>query len=166
VVGKASCNGSISADTGDVVDFKQVNGNMVRDAGRGSPFYRTDASLKKTFRIPRTESVRLELQVDALNLFNHSNWQGFNANNVLLAIGQLGVGSPTCTRCLRPDGTYAGNNGQILHLSDITKGRISPNLLLPTFGGVAPPPVGLFDVGDPTTVDGSRLFQLSFHVRF
>lgn len=49
-----------------------------------------------------------------------------------------------------------GKSGQILHLSDITHGRISSNLLDPEFGGI----------GDPGTVDGSRLFQLSFHVRF
>src|SRR5258708_27814925 len=87
VVGKASCFGSLSADTGDVVDFQKVNGNLKRDAGRGSPFYRTDASLKKSFRIPRAESVRLELQADVLNLFNHSNWQGFNANDILSVLG-------------------------------------------------------------------------------
>ena len=154
VVGKASCLGSLSADTGDVVDFQLLNGNLKRDAGRGSPFARTDASLKKTFRVARAETVRLELQADALNLFNHSNWQGFNANNFLslLAFDP----SPTCTNCMRSNGTYAGKNGQILHLSDITKGKISSDLTNPDFGGL----------GDPSSVDGSRLFQLSFHVRF
>jgi Carboxypeptidase regulatory-like domain/TonB dependent receptor len=154
VVGKASCSGSLSADTGDVVDFKQLNGNLKRDAGRSSPFYRTDTSLKKTFRMPHAETVRLELQADALNLFNHSNWQGFNANNFLslLAFDP----SPTCKNCMRPNGTYAGKNGQILHLSDITRGKISSDLTNPDFGGL----------GDPSSVDGSRLFQLSFHVRF
>jgi hypothetical protein len=153
VVGKASCLGSLSADTGDVVDFKKLNGNMTRDAGRGSPFYRTDASLKKAFRIAKTENVKVELQADALNLFNHSNWQGFNANNVLSV---LTLGSSTCTTCMRPNGSYVGSNGQALRLSDITKGKISSDLLKPVFGLV----------GDPSTVDGSRLFQLSFHVRF
>lgn len=152
--------GALSADTGEVVDFKKINGNLKRDAGRGSPFYRTDASLKKTFRVPRAETLRLELQVDALNLFNHSNWQGFNANNIL---SLLPFGGATCTNCMRPNGTYAGNSGQILHLSDITHGKISSNLLVPNFGGIDAPLVGL---GDPSTVDQSRLFQLSFHVRF
>jgi carboxypeptidase family protein/TonB-dependent receptor-like protein len=153
VVGKASCAGSLSADTGDVVDFRKINGNLTRDAGRGSPFYRTDASLKKTFRMPRLETVKLELQADALNLFNHSNWQGFNANNFL---SLLGLGGPTCTNCMRPDGTYAGKSGQILKVTDIKRGKISSDLLNPDFGGL----------GDPSSVDGSRLFQLSFHVRF
>ncbi len=104
--------------------------------------------------MPRAETVRLELQADALNLFNHSNWQGFNANNFLslLAFDP----SPTCVNCMRPNGTYAGKNGQILHLSDINHGKISSDLLDPNFGGL----------GDPSSVDGSRLFQLSFHVRF
>jgi carboxypeptidase family protein/TonB-dependent receptor-like protein len=154
VVGKASCLGSLSADTGDVVDFQLLNGNLKRDAGRGSPFFRTDASLKKSFRIAKAETVRLELQADALNLFNTSNWQGFNANNFtsLLAFDP----SPTCTNCMRSNGTFAGKNGQILHLSDITKGKISKDLTNPDFGSL----------GDPSSVDGSRLFQLSFHVRF
>ena len=161
VVGKASCSGSLSADTGDVVDFQKINGNMTRDAGRGSPFYRTDTSLKKAFRVSRGDNpVKLELEADALNLFNHSNWQGFNANNFL---SLLGLGSSTCTNCMRPNGTYVGNSGQVLHLSDITHGKVSSNLLAPAFGGSGAPLSGL---GDPSAVDGSRLFQLSFHVRF
>jgi hypothetical protein len=154
VVGKASCAGSLSADSFDVVDFPLLNGNLKRDAGRGSPFYRTDASLKKVFRVARAETVRLELQADALNLFNHSNWQGFNANNFLSLLPF--DPSPTCTNCMRSNGTYAGKNGQILHLSDITRGKISKDLTNPDFGGL----------GDPSSVDGSRQFQLSFHVRF
>ena len=161
VVGKAACAGSLSADTLDVVDFKQLNGNLTRDAGRGNPFYRTDASVKKTIRIPKAENVRVELQADALNLFNHANYQGFNAFNVLSV---LPLGGPGCINCMLPNGTYAGNNGQILRLSDITHGRISSNLLDPSFGGKdLLPGQGL---GDPSAVDGSRLFQLSFHVRF
>src|ERR1051326_5289047 len=150
----ASPSGSVAADDPNtVVDFKQINGNLKRDAGRGDPFYRTDASIKKTIRIPGAESVRVELQADALNLFNHTNFQGFNGLNVLslLALGPAG-----CNSCMRPDGTYAGKSGQILHLSDITHGRVSSNLLDPEFGGI----------GDPSSADGSRLFQLSFHVRF
>jgi hypothetical protein len=64
---------------------------------------------------------------------------------------------------MRPNGTYVGNSGQVLHLSDIKHGKISSNLLSPAFGGPGAPLAGL---GDPAAVDGSRLFQLSFHVRF
>ncbi len=156
VVGKASCLGSLdAADLTTIVDFKQLNGNLKRDAGRSDPFYRTDASLKKAFRIPKAENVRIELQADALNLLNHANYQGFNAFN---ALSLLQLGPAGCVSCMRPDGTYAGSGGQILHLSDITHGRISSNLLNPVFGGI----------GDPSTVDNNagRQFQLSFHVRF
>ena len=152
----ASALGSVAADDPNtVVDFKQLNGNLKRDAGRSDPFYRTDASLKKTIRIPKAENVRIELQADALNLLNHANYQGFNAFN---ALSLLQLGPAGCVSCMRPNGTYAGNNGQILHLSDITHGRISSDLLNPTFGGI----------GDPSTVDNNagRQFQLSFHVRF
>jgi hypothetical protein len=153
-VGKASCKGAIDAIDGKtIVDFSQLNGNLKRNAGLTNPFSRLDTSLKKTFRIPRSENLRLELQADALNIFNHSNWQGFVANDALEA---LTLGSPTCTVCMRPNGTYIGTNGQVLHLSDLQHGKISKDLTTPTFGGV----------GDPSTVDGSRLFQLSFHVRF
>jgi hypothetical protein len=160
--GAASGRGSVDSFSGQNVDFQFLNGNMVRDAGRGSPFYRTDMSLKKSFRIPRTESVKLELQADALNIFNHSNWQGFNTNN---ALANFSLGLPNCTNCMRSNGTYIGNSGQVLHLSDITRGKVSSNLLVPVFGGKANPLGGF---GDPSTVDNNsgRLFQLSFHVRF
>src|SRR5262249_31632021 len=116
---------------------------------------------KKSFNVTRGDNpVRLELQVDALNLFNHSNWQGFNANNFL---SLLPLGSTTCTNCMRPNGTYIGNSGQVLHLSDLTHGIVSSNLLTPAFGG---PGAALTGIGDPASVDGARLFQLSFHVRF
>jgi hypothetical protein len=160
VVGKAACAGSLSADTGDVVDFQFLNGNLTRDAGRSNPFYRTDASIKKTIRVPKSENIKVELQADALNIFNHANYQGFNAFNVLSV---LPLGTASCTNCMRPNGTYAGNSGQTLRLSDITSGRISSNLLDPAFGGLGLAGQGL---GDPASVDGSRLFQLSFHVRF
>jgi hypothetical protein len=148
----------------DVVDFQLVNGNLERNAGRTDPFARLDMSAKKTFRIPHTESVRLELQADALNVLNHANYQGFIANDVtnLVTFGAL-TPTPdptqnffTCTSCMRPNGTIIGSNGQPLNISNLRNGKVSSNLLAPLFGGI----------GDPTTADGSRLFQLSFHVRF
>jgi hypothetical protein len=173
--GAADGNGSVDFLSGETVDFKFLNGNMGRDAGRGSPFYRTDMSLKKSFKVPRTESVKIELQADALNIFNHTNWQGFNTNNALAAFdmavtrdlsGNIIALNPnffTCNNCLRPNGTYIGNSGQVLHLSDLQNGKLSKNLLNPAFGGSA---FALAGFGDPATADGSRLFQLSFHVRF
>jgi hypothetical protein len=160
----ASPLGAIDSLTGDIVDFKLVNGNLERNAGRTDPFARLDMSAKKTFRIPHSESVRLELQADALNVLNHANYQGFIANDVtnLVTFGGLTPSADptqnffTCTSCMRPNGTIVGSGGQVLNISNLRQGKVSSNLLAPIFGGI----------GDPTTADGSRLFQLSFHVRF
>src|SRR5262249_20664973 len=104
---------------------------------------------------------------------------GFNANNItsLLAFSTHKAPCPgplcgtlipnadffTCANCSRSNGTLVGNSGQVLNLSNITSGKVSSNLLIPAFGGSGAPLAG---IGDPATVDGSRLFQLSFHVRF
>ncbi len=57
---------------------------------------------------------------------------------------------------MRPDGTYVGASGQVLHLSDLQHGKVSKDLIKPVFGGI----------GDPATADIPRTLQLSFHVRF
>jgi len=160
-------SGAIDAITGDSVDFRSVSGNLGRDAGRGSPFVKFDASLHKSFSMPKYENIRLELRFDAFNIFNHSNWTSFNTNDVLTALAPS-VTNPgsaaavvnsdffNCLGCMRPNGTYVGNNGQLLHLSDLQHGKMSPNLLAGVFNGL----------GDPALVDASRRLQLSFHVRF
>jgi hypothetical protein len=161
--GGASALGAVDALTGQIVDFQMLNGNLGRDAGRGSPFYRLDVSLHKTFKIPRTESVSFELRADAFNVLNHANFQGYNSNDVLnaLSFSATGAGVPkpnffTCVSCVRPNGTLVGSGGQVLQLADLQHGRISPDLTNPVFGGL----------GDPATADIPRTFQLSFHVRF
>lgn len=164
----ASALGAIDALTGDTVDFQFLNGNLGRDAGRGSPFYRVDVSLKKEFRIPRTEHMSLELRADAFNVLNHPNWQGFNGNNDTNALVFSTVtdktapnfGAPasdffTCTSCMRPNGTLVGTGGQLLHVADIQRGKVD-NLVNPIWASI----------GDPTTTDLPRTFQLSFHFRF
>ena len=161
--GGASASGAVDALTGQIVDFQLLNGNVGRDAGRGSPFYKMDVSLHKAFKIPRAERVSVELRADAFNIFNHANFQSYNSNDVLNVLGfsASGAGIPnpnffTCTSCARPNGTLIGSNGQVLHLQDLQNGKVSPNLLQPVFGGL----------GDPATADIARTFQLSFHVRF
>src|SRR5712692_6940265 len=147
VVGSASCLGAIDPLSGDIVEFQFLNGNMSRDAGRGSPYARLDVSLKKTFKIPRAERVSLELRADAFNLFNHPNWQGFNGNNdtnflVFSADPKTGIPNAdffTCTSCIRPNGTLVGSNGQVLHLADIPRGKLDKNLASPTFGNIGNP---------------------------
>jgi hypothetical protein len=150
----ASCLGAIDPVSGNVIDFQQVSGNLGRDAGRGSPFVKFDGSLHKSFGMPRYENIKLELRFDAFNVFNHTNWTSFNSNDVLTILPLSA--SASCTLCQRPNGTFAGASGQTLHLSDLQHGKISSNLLNPTFG----------ILGDPGNADVPRLLQLSFHVRF
>ncbi len=162
--GNASSLGAIDALTGDIVDFQYLSGNVGRDAARTAPFYKFDVSIHKTFKIPRAERVSLDLRLDAFNVFNHANYQGFNSNDVTGAMGlaldpDTGAILPTlftCTSCMRPDGTYVGSGGQVLHLKDVQHGRISSSLLNPAFKGL----------GDPASADIPRTLQLSFHVRF
>jgi hypothetical protein len=169
----ADPNGPIDALSGDPVDFQLPNGNLERNAGRGNPFVRFDASLHKTIGIPKYENVKIELRFDAFNVFNHSNWASFNSNDVLETMplslttdanGNIISAAPdffTCTGCQRPNGTFVGTNGQVLHLSDLQHGKVSSNLLNgQIFNGL----------GDPAAVDingiGPRKLQLSFHVKF
>jgi len=167
----AAGSGPEDALTGDVVDFQLASGNVQRNAALGSPFVRFDASLHKSFTMPKYENVKLELRFDAFNVFNHSNWASFNSNDVLNALGLsvlrdangniIGPAPDffTCTGCERPDGTFLGTNGQVLHLSDLQHGKISSDLTNRIFNGL----------GDPASVDsgiGPRKLQLSFHVRF
>jgi hypothetical protein len=162
----ANGSGPIDAITGDPVDFKLESGGLKRNAARGSNFVRFDASLNKTFNI--RESVKLELRFDAFNIFNHSNWGSFNSNDVLTLLPlsiDTTAGAPnadffTCTFCQRPNGTFVGAGGRVLHLTDVQHGKISPDLTNPVFGFL----------GDPAAVDvngiGARKLQASFHVRF
>jgi hypothetical protein len=152
--GAASGLGAVDVLTGETVDFKQVSGNLGRDAGRGAPFVKFDTSLQKVYSIPGRENIKVELRFDAFNLLNHTNYQSFNSNDVLTAL-PFSLDT-NCTLCQRPNGTFAGANGQTLHIRDLTHGRISSNLLKPVFGGL----------GEPGAADIPRTLQLSFHVRF
>ncbi|HEY1524906.1 MAG TPA: hypothetical protein VGH51_01605, partial [Candidatus Angelobacter sp.] len=156
--------GAVDAVTGEAVTFSQVNGNLGRDAARGSPFYKFDASLHKDITMPRYENIKLELRFDAFNVFNHTNATLFNTNDVLnvMSPSVTNIGTPgatvnsdffTCTGCMRPNGTYVGNNGKTLTLADLQKGG---KILSSPFNGL----------GDPGSDDGPRKLQLSFHVRF
>ncbi len=156
--------GAVDAVTGDPVTFKSVNGNLERDAGRGSPFVKFDASLHKSFNMPKYENIKLELRFDAFNVFNHSNLISYNSNDILevLTPSVTNPGGPTavvnpdffsCTACMRPNGTYVGSNGKVLHLSDLQHGN--------KIGG------SVFNgLGNPAADDSQRKLQLSFHVRF
>src|SRR5262249_46793235 len=128
--------GAVDAVTGDPVTFQTVSGNLERDAGRGSPFVKFDASLHKSFNMPKHENIKLELRFDAFNIFNHSNLISYNSNDILEVLtpsvtnagardpithAPLWVVNPdffSCTGCMRPNGTYVGSGGATLHLSD------------------------------------------------
>jgi hypothetical protein len=157
-------SGAIDTVTGDAVDFSLVNGNVGRDAARGSPFVKFDASLHKSFSIPKYENIKLELRVDVFNIFNHSNLLAYNSNDILevLTPSVTNPGTPgavvnsnffTCTGCMRPNGTYVGTNGQVLHLSDLQHGNA---INASVFNGL----------GNPGSDDSPRKLQLSFHVRW
>jgi hypothetical protein len=160
--------GAVDAVTGDPVTFSKVNGDLGRDAARGSPFYKFDASLHKDITMPRYENIKLELRFDAFNVFNHTNATLFNTNDVLNvmspsvtnALSTDPLNPPTvnpdfftCTGCMRPNGTYVGTNGKTLMLADLQKG-----------GKIGWSPFNT--LGNPGSDDGPRKLQLSFHVRF
>jgi hypothetical protein len=159
-----SRTGAIDVITGDPVTFKTINGNLGRDAGRGSPFYKFDASLHKSITMPKYENIKVELRFDAFNIFNHSNLIFNNTNDVLSVMVPSvtgGVPNPdffTCTGCMRPNGTYVGTNGKTLTVADLQRGgKINWS---PFFSGDN---VG---IGSPGGDDAPRRLQLSFHVRF
>lgn len=161
--------GAFDIITGDAVTFKSISGNLGRDAGRGSPFVKFDASLHKTFGMPKYENIKLELRFDAFNVFNHANFISNNTNDALNVMFPSGnnLGTPgatlnpdffTCVGCMRPNGTYVGQNGQTLKISDLQKG-----------GGIGWSPFfsgGNTGIGSPGADDAPRKLQLSFHVRF
>lgn len=157
----ASCLGAVDALTGDVVEFQQVNGNAGRDVARGSPFVKFDASLHKSFSMPKYENIKLELRFDAFNIFNHTNLIAYNSFDVLtaMALGDLNTAAPAgtgffdCLGCMRPNGSYVGTNGKVLHLSDLQHGN---KIGFSTFNGL----------GAPGADDAPRKLQFSFHVRF
>ncbi len=162
--GGVTFTGAVDAVTGQAVTFSKVNGDVGRDAARGSPFYKFDASLHKDITMPKYENIKLELRFDAFNVFNHTNATLFNTNDVLnvMSPSVTNAGTPgatvnpdffTCTGCMRPNGTYVGTNGKTLTLADLQKGG---KILSSPFNGL----------GDPGSDDAPRKLQLSFHVRF
>src|ERR1039458_4900191 len=47
----------------------------------GPNFYQWDLSLRKTFKLPSREGMRLQFQADAFNAFNRTNWNNPTVNN-------------------------------------------------------------------------------------
>jgi len=137
-----------------VVDFQFVNGNLARDAAKTTPYWRFDLSVGKSFHfVPNHENWQVEFRADVFNIFNHTN---FNANNSNDVLNVLPI-SVNCTSCLDAmTGHYIGSDGRVLHLQDLRSGRVSSDLLNPIFGGL----------GDPAGTDIPRQIQLSVHIKW
>jgi hypothetical protein len=157
----ASASGPQDSFTHVPVDFQFLNGNLSRNSGRTDPYARFDINLTRTIKIPKHEQWRVEFRSDFFNLFNHTNFLLFNANDVLhlLSVPQPGSANfVNCSLCLDPfTGQYHGANGRPIRLSDLQHGRVSPKTAL---GSV------LGGLGDPAVADIARQLQLSIHARW
>ena len=149
--------GGTSAITGNsIVDFQSLNGNLQRNVGVGSRFYRFDVSIAKTVTI--RERVGLEFRANIVNILNHPNFILFNGSDVL---DNLSIGPGGCTNCIDQNtGRYIGANGQVLHLRDLQHGKVSRDLTNPIFGSPEA------SVGDPTAADIPRQIELSLRVKW
>jgi len=149
----AAPGGAADSFTGDVVDFRYVNGNLGRNMGVTSGFYQLDSSLAKLIII--RERLRVELRADFFNLFNHPNFIGFNGVDTLNAIPLSK--DPNCRSCLNAQtGFYIGSSGRALKLQDLRHGRVSRDLQNPEFAGL----------GDPTADVGPRQIQLVVRIHW
>jgi len=157
----ADPRGSVDTITGDLVDFQFVNGNLVRNAGHGDPYYRFDMSLIKAFSFK--ERMRLEFKADFFNIFNHPLFLLFNTNDVLsLMAPSL---DPNCRGCLNVfTGRYIGADGRALKIQDLQHGRVSRDIQNGIFATLNPGGNRGQGIGDPAATDISRTVQLS--VRF
>ncbi|MEK6287652.1 MAG: TonB-dependent receptor [Acidobacteriota bacterium] len=153
----ADPRGSVDTFSGDLVDFQFVNGNLVRNAGKGSPYIRFDMSFIKAF--PIRERMRLEVKADVFNIFNHPLFLLFNTNDVLSLMAPSA--DPNCRVCLNAHtGRYIGRDGRELKIQDLQNGRVSRDLLTPNFGP------SLQGLGDPAATDISRTVQVSMRFRW
>jgi hypothetical protein len=159
----ASGSGPIDSLTGETVDFKFLSGDLERNAGQGSTFYRFDFSFIKAFPIPKHEQMRFELKLDVFNIFNRANFLLFNGNpnlnELTLSLNPV-TGLPAanffnCTVCQRPNGTYVGSNGQVLTVNDLRHG-FTDALKAGQFGAL----------GNASATDLPRVFQISGRFRW
>ena len=91
--------------------------------------------------------MKVEISADLFNVFNHTNWLGFNGNN---------FGSVP----LNNNGQYVDANGNPVTVSTFQSGTVSKfpyiPVLIPFIGGV----------GDGSATDIPRQLQLGIRVRF
>jgi outer membrane receptor protein involved in Fe transport len=152
--------------SGDPVDFQFLNGNLARNAGLTKGLTNFDISLLKAFRVPKRESMRVELKLDVFNIFNHPNFISNNSFDNISALHlpklktKAGAPNPSfnCTAsCVNPfSGLYLGADGTPLTLGVFTSGRPDKDLQNPNFGGL----------GDPASDVQNRVMQLAIRIRF
>ena len=148
--------------SGAPLDFQFINGDLARDMGHTSAYYRFDMSFIKSFRIvPSHEQMRLEFKADIFNILNRVNFLNYNGADVLnilpLGISSTGKALKSCSLCQNAfSGEYIGSNGQPLTVQDLQHGRVSPDIVNPIFGGI----------GDPTSTDLARTLQVSVRFRW
>jgi len=67
-------------------------GNLTRNGLRGFPFYQVDLGLRRKFNF--SETVGLQIQADAFNVFNHTNFEDPFGNDLVTG-GSLAFGQST-----------------------------------------------------------------------
>jgi len=67
-------------------------GNLARNSLRGFPFYQIDFGLSRKFNF--SETVGLQFQADAFNVFNHTNFEDPRENDLVTG-GSLAFGQST-----------------------------------------------------------------------
>jgi hypothetical protein len=72
-------NPANTADTA-ALGFQNVFGNTPRGIVEGPPTHRVDFTMSKNIRF--TESSRLQLRAEVFNIFNHTNYRGFQSLNI------------------------------------------------------------------------------------
>ena len=83
-----------SGDTGATADRPVINGAVVgRNAGRGRAIYEVSPFIERPFALG-SERVRLNLRVEAFNVFNHPNFVGYSGTYGNGAAPGPGFGQP------------------------------------------------------------------------
>ena len=169
----ASASGPVDSITGDPVDFQFISGNLGRNLGLTKGLTDFDVSAMKAFRIPRTESIRLELKMDVFNVLNHPNFIANDSNDVTSAFGLPALGpdfdchdltTKTCSVAhINPyTGLYMGTNGQPLTLSVFRAGRPLHDLTNTTWAGLGNPAATALG----TSAGANRVIQLALRIVF
>jgi hypothetical protein len=72
-------NPANTADTA-ALGFQNIFGNTPRGIVQGPPTHRVDFTMSKNIRF--TETSRLQLRAEVFNIFNHTNFRGFQSLNI------------------------------------------------------------------------------------